>query len=286
MVKTRRGRKQKRSRKYTGGKRITVKAPSMSKKDYNYNATNEKTTAREIVQYYFDKENFISALEENIRSEHPKTNLMVSSRQGTRRLNLKGKWNEGRTFEEGEVYTIIPHLFRIQQEKLEKETYAVVEWIKKYMTKMKKLGGGKIILGSSTATDDIPKNVRQQFHFHTDPKMPILHIDSGFFTPNHEPNQFYNMVNINDTKWPEFAYGPRSLFRVYQKPAGVPLRPLSDSPKQVEYFEEVQRQAARNFNLNDTILIACAKLQLSDSTEKEIREFAAENGIAVYTWSD
>lgn len=262
----------KQKRRQRGGKTVQIKSKNLSSKTHYYNPEPD-STMRELVRYYFDQEipknsNFYKRIEE----PNPQINVFKNNRK----LNLQNKWNLPHTFgNDMETYTIFGYARKWIAERNEKSTQHVLPFILQLVRVV-----GKVILYSSAATEVIPKNVCQQFDFQRTPKMPILHIDAGFFSPGHEPNQFYTILNFEMKP----TIGTPEFVRHYVKPAGVPLTTRSATPTEYEqkYLEEVERQADGRFNLRDEISIYCVKFYMNNDSQKLITDYAAQYNIPVY----
>lgn len=274
-------RKQKR-RNQRGGKTIQIKSRNLGRNKITYNPP-EGTTMRKLVEHYFNSVGIgpQGKLGEMLFNTLEKENPYINVFSGNKQINLKGKWNKPFVFENDfQTFEIWAHTHYLLQKIEQQKTQHVLKYILELMSKLR---GGKIIWGSSTATRVIEKNVAQQFMFGKEPQMPIIHIDAGFFTPEHEPYEFYTLLNFDEKP----TVGTREFVRHYTKPQGKSLTLRSKNPSEYEkeYFEEVLNQANNRFNLNNQMDIYCVNYWYTEETQNIIKEHAAKTGFRVYTWS-
>lgn len=134
-------------------------------------------------------------------------------------------------------------------------------------------GGAKVIPGSSAATPEIPKNVRQQFKFDKNPKTPIILVDRDFFSPKRY--EFYKYLNFNiDAELSHTLDPTGQIVKVYKKPAGrgFEINPnasdiAATAADKQAYLDEVNRQRVdaegnEYFDEDNEIEICCVKLPI------------------------
>lgn len=134
-------------------------------------------------------------------------------------------------------------------------------------------GGAKVIPGSSAATDNIQKNINQQFKFHKPPSNPIILIDEVFFMPGRY--DFYKYLLFNeDTGLSSHLDPTGNHVKVFRKPEGVPFKinparsdiPISLDEKR-EYLEELRKSLVSEdgtvlFNEMDLLEIYCVNISI------------------------
>ncbi len=159
------------------------------------------------------------------------------------------------------------YFFQYIPETQEEKDIKEAGWLEtlKIVLEYYKDSGAKVIPFSSAATDDIPKNVRQQFKFDRDPKNPIVLIDPAFFETDR--SDFFQYIAFSK---PEDLPGTYGKAKIYRKPAGVPFQIVGQKPgappieEQRAYLRELHRQRGTFFNELDELEICCVKAGVPD----------------------
>ena len=202
-------------------------------------------------------------------------------------LKTKENWNKQNYFNDYAAYTFLPVLKDLNTVKKRSEYEATLslQIVKNVLTHFK--DGAKIISHSSATTDNIQKNVNQQFKFDKAPFSPIVLIDIAFFDEIQKNYNFYKYLEFEEFTVP--GIGPPSHVRFYKKEAGQPLEinpddqidpPISKEEK-IKYLEEVNKQGGEKRLKKEEIVICCIKHDMTvkiDSLLNENQNF--------YMWSD
>jgi hypothetical protein len=185
----------------------------------------------------------------------------------------RNDWNvQGKNFQPGKLYyfdyiDVTPEELRAFYRNMLSHLGPVLEH---YQTRY---GGAKFIPGSSAATPDIPKNVKQQFKFAKSPTTPIVLVDSAFFMPFRY--EFYKYLKFDEDVELSRALDPTGdIVKVFKKPAGKPFEinpdasdiALSKENKEA-YLAEVNKQRVGSdekvlFDQNDALEICCVKIPI------------------------
>jgi hypothetical protein len=278
-------RKQKKSRKQSqkGGAQIFAKFGSSGK----YFALNvlKENTPRTMLGKLLDHNTQLQQNSElrNLRKERPPYRIQRSSKIE----NLSEEnWNKKNYFTDSASYTFSPILKRLNTVRRRNEIEAAMTLkIIKNVLENKMFKGAKIITESSATTDNIEKNVNQQFKFKKSPVSPIILIDFAFFHPEQKNYEFYKYLKFQEIIIPEI--GPPSHVRFYKKPKGDTLEinpneqeePVISEDEKKAYLQEVIKQAGSNLT-GDELVICCIKHDMEFKIDPYIKE-----GQKVYVWS-
>ena len=174
---------------------------------------------------------------------------------------------------------------RVQSEKKTRNSQTL-EILKKVLEHYK--DGAKVISHSSATTDNMEKNVSQQFKFYKAPFSPIILVDTAFFSTEQDNYEFYKYLQFQE--FTVDGIGPPSIVRFYRKEAGKPLKinpntvtkPLISNEEKEKYLEEVLNQGKDNLTAKE-IEICC--INHYSTREFEIEPLLYPNQ-KFYMWSD
>jgi hypothetical protein len=284
-------RKQRTTRKrkiFRGGSYFQVTSPGKKTYSYKIPEKNEsQLTVRTILKFFLDKE----ALTLGGLEEGDKTNPSYLVKIGSKINAFHDKWNDEITIPQNATVSFIPRNVKMAHIQAAKESETKIPLLGKVFQFAK---GGKLIWeGSAIEKNDtaahIQKNVKQQFHFHTQPFMPIVHIDSSFFNIANEENEFYSVLNFDEVPMEKTFKIPRTFARWYRKARGAPLELRSSEPteNEIAYLNEVRKEAkANSFNLDDEISILCVRFHFNSETQEIVNSIAKKYNLSIYSWSD
>lgn len=252
-------------------------------------SVSETTTPREVLQRFLNSANLPEGLRKHPLYKATEETPLYTFHSPMTSIPLfkKTDWNTPFAFQNANTYFLKLNLR--MREKIEKDIQESLPLLQKVLDHYKETPL-KIIYASSAATEDIPKNVNQQFKFDRDPKTPILLIDPGFFTA--QRFEFYKYLDFEEKSIEGI---PEDRVKIYTKEKGKPLtiNPndtdiRATKQEKVKYLEEVKRQAGLNFDLENEIEICCLKASVDFNEKGKGRFYAllANYNVSVFSFSE
>jgi hypothetical protein len=259
--------------------RVTKSDPSGAEKKENIEVPiTETTTPRNIFEIY---------RRENVEAQRRGNNNLFRSNKKTPRFRLKSNqvkpyywpavsesdWNvKGKEYVPNKLY-YLEYIDRLPEEERVSMVASldVLRPVLNYC--IGRYGGAKVIPGSSAATDNIKKNVNQQFKFHKPPANPIILVDNAFFNPGRYEFYKYLLFEENQPLSRALDLTGRHV-KVFQKPAGMPFEinpKVSDiditAAAKDEYLAEVKNSLEGEdgtvfFNEEDFLEIICVNISV------------------------
>lgn len=286
MAKTRRNKtKQRKTRKQRGGmKQYFIKPIRTLGKTHRIDKE-QGNTARKVLQKFIDINYPTKDIWGNTTMPVPPYFLKLKGKQYT--MMEESNWNNEGLFQNNNNINLefIPSIGKLKvfQEKKRAAAKETFEIVKKGLDF---LGSGKIVLMSAAATEDIDKNVGQQFMFNKNPFSPIVLIDWGFFESSHD---FYHLLNFKEVDVSKL--GPRDKIRLYIKPKGTAIEAKDPTDEYQQKYVKKVYENGRGHDLTQNIIIMCIKHNLEYEREKDlsIKEYINNKNslnFSIYTFSD